>query len=382
MSNSLFTQLYKINKWAYRYYTKKEPVVPEKKVAWISSFVPVELLEALDMAYIYPESYAAVISASGKEQACLEAARASGLSLDCCSYSGCFMGCLLLQQGPRGMPPQPDILIASSNQCNTLPNWWNLMAEQLGVPLCILDYPGETNAGTGTRAYIEQQHRSLIHTLEALCGTKFQEAALEKLLAVSSENVSLWKRIVALLPEYDIPAGLLFDYMAPLIIARCRTDTTVFFKILKEALQGHYVPEAAQTEQPKRLYWAGYPFWYHPDRCINIEGARIVGANYVNWWNLDYSGDTLWETLYRAYNFTVLNQTGETRTAQLLEDLRRTRAEAVFINHNKSCKRDFTSLRVSDCPLPYGVIESDMIDRTFLDRNAVQERLQLLVSML
>jgi benzoyl-CoA reductase/2-hydroxyglutaryl-CoA dehydratase subunit BcrC/BadD/HgdB len=106
------------------------------------------------MAYIYPESYAAVISASGKEQMCLEAAKTSGLSLNCCSYSWCFMGCLLLQQGPRGMPPKPDILIASSNQCNTLPNWWNLMAEQLGVPLYILDYPGETNAETETKAYI------------------------------------------------------------------------------------------------------------------------------------------------------------------------------------------------------------------------------------
>ncbi|MDR3115078.1 MAG: hypothetical protein LBU25_06115 [Treponema sp.] len=105
-------------------------------------------------------------------------------------------------------------------------------------------------------------------------------------------------------------------------------------------------------------------------------------ATYVNRWNLDYSGDTLWEILYRAYNFTVRNRTRETRTALLLADLRRTRAEAVLINHNKSCKRDFTSLFVSDCPLPYGVIESDMIDRTFLDHNAAQERLQLLVPML
>ena len=28
------------------------------------------------------------------------------------------------------MPPRPDVLIATNNQCNTLPGWWNILAEK------------------------------------------------------------------------------------------------------------------------------------------------------------------------------------------------------------------------------------------------------------
>ena len=73
-------------------YTKGRPV--SHKVAWVTAFTPVEILEALDIRYIYPESYAAVIAASGKEQALLAESEGRGLCRDCCSYSGCFNGSL------------------------------------------------------------------------------------------------------------------------------------------------------------------------------------------------------------------------------------------------------------------------------------------------
>ena len=40
---------------------------PAQKVAWVTSFTPVEILDALDIEYIYPESYAAVIAAVSEE---------------------------------------------------------------------------------------------------------------------------------------------------------------------------------------------------------------------------------------------------------------------------------------------------------------------------
>jgi hypothetical protein len=45
---------------------------PSQKVAWVTSFTPIEILDALDIEYIYPESYSAVIAASGLEQPLLE----------------------------------------------------------------------------------------------------------------------------------------------------------------------------------------------------------------------------------------------------------------------------------------------------------------------
>ena len=111
----------------------------ENKVAWVTAFTPVEILEALGIDYYYPESYAAVIAASEKEQNMLMESQHRFLSRDCCSYSCCFNGCLDTEEGPRGVPPKPDVLIATNNQCNTLPNWWNVLAKRYQVPLIVLD---------------------------------------------------------------------------------------------------------------------------------------------------------------------------------------------------------------------------------------------------
>ena len=79
--------------------------LPEKKVAWVTAFVPVEILEALDISYYYPESYAAVIAASSAEQPLLEESEAGCLSRDCCSYSCCIEGCMEQEKGPRAARP-------------------------------------------------------------------------------------------------------------------------------------------------------------------------------------------------------------------------------------------------------------------------------------
>ena len=61
-------------------YTKGKPI--EKKVAWVTAFTPVEILETLDILYYYPESYSAVIAASGKEKPLLEESDKQFLSSD------------------------------------------------------------------------------------------------------------------------------------------------------------------------------------------------------------------------------------------------------------------------------------------------------------
>ena len=148
---------------------------PSQKVAWVTSFTPIEILDALDIEYIYPESYSAVIAASGLEQPLLEESTRQHLSCDCCSYSCCFEGCVETGKGPRGVPPKPDVLIATNNQCNTLPGWWSILAKRYNVPLIILDYPGEFTEDPIARAYVEKQHKDLVLKMEELSGNKLDE---------------------------------------------------------------------------------------------------------------------------------------------------------------------------------------------------------------
>ena len=65
MEQSVIRIQARLMKEYYKYFSKyAKGKKPEKKVAWVTAFTPVEILEALDVVYYYPESYAEVIAAS------------------------------------------------------------------------------------------------------------------------------------------------------------------------------------------------------------------------------------------------------------------------------------------------------------------------------
>ena len=359
----------------YRYFSKyAKGRLPEKKVAWITAFTPVEILEALDISCFYPESYAAVIAASGKEQNLLTESENHGLCRDCCSYSCCIEGSLVLEEAPRGMPPRPDVLIATNNQCNTLPGWWNILAEKYDVPLIVLDYPGEGTDQKQAFAYVTKQHHELIRQMEKLSGNKMNEKLLTELIANSQASVDAWNRIVDLFPRYEILPTTLFDAISFLITARCRPETAVLYDMMAEELSDLPLTD---TTKPA-LFWLGYPLWYHPKRYFAelLEDCRIVGANYITWWSLEYTGSTPWEQLFYAYNNTFLNLTPKTKRERLKACIEKSGAKGAIVLRNKSCKCDFVSARQIN--IPQAELDIDMIDRNFADAERAKHQLELL----
>ena len=374
MADSYLKLQTKLMREYYKYFSKyAKGKKPEKRVAWVTSFTPIEILEALDILYYYPESYAAVIAASEKEQDFLSACDSQFLSKDCCSYSCCIEGGIVLEDGPRGTLPEPDILIATNNQCNTLPEWWNMLAKRFDVPLIVIDYPGESG-NQKSQKYVTAQHKELIKVLEELSGNVLDEAKLEECIQYSKESINNWNSIVKKMSVKDIKPTVLFDGISFLITSRCKETTPRFYKLMDEMLEE--MDEYQGEEIP--VFWAGYPLWYHSDRYLSecMSDFRIVGANYVTWWNLDYSGNDIFEKLYNAYNFTFLNLNQESRTQRLRTLIESSKAVAVISLHNKSCKCDFVSAK--DISVPQVELDIDMIDRTVLDVDRAQQQLDLL----
>ena len=365
----------KLMKEYYKYFSKyAKGKEPEKKVAWVTAFTPIEILEALGMSYYYPESYAAVIAASGYEQHFLEKSEETYLAKDCCSYSCCIEGCLELSEGPRGIPPKPDVLIATNNQCNTLPNWWNILAERYNVPLIILDYPGENTDYNIAYEYVTQQHKNLIRDLERLTGSELDIQVLENLISNSKKSVEAWNSVIIHLKDRNILPTNLFDDINFLITARCKYETAELYQMMEE----EYSSLPLNDESLLPIYWLGYPLWYHPDRYLSsyLDGCKITGANYITWWSLDYSGETVYKKLFNAYNFTFLNLSQKTRNCRLKESINKAKAKGVIVLHNKSCKCDFVSAK--NIELPQVEIEMDMIDRTIINEEEVRRKIALL----
>ena len=347
---------------------------PERKVAWVTAFTPVEILEALDIAYYYPESYAAVIAASEKEQEMLDRSGLMNLSGDCCSYSCCFNGCLDAEDGPRGVPPKPDVLIATNNQCNTLPGWWNLLADRYGVPLIVIDYPGEAAGRESAFRYVTAQHRQLVSEMEKLSGNTLETGRLEELVRNSEESVWAWNDVIRCLPEKNLRPTALFDDINFLITARCKPETSELYAMMAEEMRGKDNAEDGRIP----LFWLGYPLWYHRDRYLSelLGDFRIVGSNYVTWWSLDYTGSDVYEKLFSAYNYTFLNLSQPGRDRKLAALVRDSGAVCAVTLRNKSCKCDFVSAR--NVGIPQAEIEIDMIDRTWLNMEKAKAQIALL----
>lgn len=363
----------------YQYFSKyTRGKMPRQKIAWVTAFTPVEILDALDISYFYPESYAAVIAASGKEQPLLEESERCFLCRDCCSYACCIEGSLSSEQAPRGMPPKPDVLIATNNQCDTLPNWWNILAQRYQVPLIVLDYPGEACNQEKAFAYVTAQHQDLIKQMERLSGNRFTEEALSERIENSRRSVKEWEHIISLFPHHEISPTFMFDTISFLITSRCKSETVMLYQMLVKELE--LLPPADPAKLP--LFWLGYPLWYHPKRYMEelLNGCRIAGSNYVTWWNLDYRGEEPLEQLFHAYNETFLNLTPETKKQRLTKLIEDSKAKGAIVLRNKSCKCDFVSAQ--QVGIPQAELEIDMIDREFLDVKRAQAQISLLVDNL
>lgn len=370
-----YTQLQaKMLRSYYQYFSKyAKGKVPEKKVAWVTAFTPVEILEALDIAYYYPESYAAVIAASGKEQELLKESDKVGLCLDCCSYSCCIEGSLELCQGPRGTLPRPDVLIATNNQCNTLPNWWNILAIRYHVPLIVLDYPGESVPADEAEEYVTAQHRHLITEMEKISGNRMDWEKLSYIVDISKKSIEAWENVVSLFMIHDISPTILFDSISYLITLKCKEETIEIYRLLADELTE--TPPYDSSKKP--IFWLGYPLWYHNKRYLNelFEEYRIAGSNYITWWSLDYSGENVLKKLFSAYNFTFLNLSMESKTKRLKKLIEKSGAIGAVVLHNKSCKCDFVSAR--EIGIPQFEIEIDMIDRNYADVGRCKQQLEI-----
>ena len=375
MEQSVFGLQAKIMREYYKDFSKyAKGRAPERKVAWVTAFTPIEILEALDISYYYPESYAAVIAASEKEQDMLDRSALLDMSRDCCSYSCCFNGCLDAGGGPRGVPPKPDVLIATNNQCNTLPGWWNLLADKYDVPLIVLDYPGEAVDPVNAFNYVNAQHLRLISELEKLSGNILDESKLAANIDASVRSVNAWNRVISFLPSKEVKATTLFDDINFLITARCKPDTSELYTLMADEIRD--APDAADDGIP--LFWLGYPLWYHKDRYFSelLDGFHITGSNYITWWSLDYSGNSPYEQLFSAYNYTFLNLSQAGRDRRLSGLIRESGARCAVVLHNKSCKCDFVSAR--NVGIPQAEIEIDMIDRNYLNVDRAKAQLALL----
>ncbi|MGC9334411.1 MAG: 2-hydroxyacyl-CoA dehydratase subunit D, partial [Anaerolineae bacterium] len=330
-----------------RYYATRKIVGKVRPLAWVTSGAPVELLTGMGIETVYPENYGALVGAQRAAVPLAQVAEERGFCLDLCSYARCHIGSVLdPKSAPQGGLPKPDLLVACNNICGTVIKWYQALAQELHVPLFLLDAPYQHEAELPDYAvqYVASQLEELTGWVTSHTGHKLNEKKFHRALALSNEAVTLWREIRELCQARPSPLNApdLFLTMAPIVVLRGSKDAVSFYRKLKREVEERVERgEGALIEERYRLLWDNIAIWYQLFRLFSLfteVGACFVVDTYTNAWSvsLDTSDPIL--GLARTYTTVYINQSLQARADLVMDLVDRFEVDGMVFHSNRSCK--------------------------------------------
>lgn len=357
----------------------------DSAVAWSSAFCPTEILQSLDIKCFYPESLAAALSGSNKNTMIIDSSKSRGYSENICSYALLFAGRGEQRSKYRNVP-DPDILVATNNQCGTILYWWESLQAQYNVPLQFIHYPKcEGEFSVKDKKYIVDQYMMFINYAEKKFGKKLNYDKLGSTIENAMRATEVWQKIQNLRKENYIPPRIFTDALLPLVVMKGDSRAVDYYEELLKEIRFEYSGNTVE----KKLLWLGYPFWFLKEKYPLIHSdAGIVADIYTSWWILDYSGESPMEKLVNAYGKTFLNMPLEWKTRYVEKIISEHKIDGVIIHLNKSCKRDSISLVLinehlrHNLNMPTLIIESDMANPDWHNSENIQFNIDAFLEML
>ncbi|MEG0291865.1 MAG: (R)-2-hydroxyisocaproyl-CoA dehydratase subunit HadB [Anaerovoracaceae bacterium] len=368
-----------------------------RPVGWATSVFPQELAEIFDLNLLYPENHAAGVAAKRESLELCELAEDKGYSNDLCAYARTNFG-VLIKGGSDTLPmPTPDFLCCCNNICNEVIKWYENISRELNIPLIMIDttYNYEREVSDSRIEYLKGQFEEAISQFEKISGKAFDPKRLEEVMKISSENGKLWKYSMSL-PAGASPSPMngfdLFTYMAVIVCARGKKETTEAFKLLVEYLEDNAKNGTStfRGEEKYRIMMEGIPCWPYIGykmKTLAKYGVNMTGSVYPHAWALEYEVNDL-DGMARAYSSMFNNVSIETMVDYRVNSLVEGGCDGAFYHMNRSCKlMSFIQYemqrRVAEqTGIPYAGFDGDQADpRNFADAQ-FETRLQGLVEVM
>lgn len=237
-----------------------------RKIAWVTSGAPVEILRAFKIHPAYPEQYAAIYSTNKATAQLCQVAEAAGYSQDLCSYARSNIGGVLRPDlAPLGGMPKPDLLVACNNICGTVLKWYEVLARHFNIPLLVLDTPYLTGEMTAqARNYVLEQLKAMVTELEKITGRTLDEKELEKQMEFSRETTGLWKEARQACQSRPSPLNApdLFIHMAPIVVMRGTKGGRDYYRLFRdEVRERKALAQGAVENERIRLVWDNIAIW-------------------------------------------------------------------------------------------------------------------------
>ena len=380
-----------------RYYATRKVVGKVRPLAWVTSGAPVEILVGMGVATVYPENYGALVAAQQAAVPLAQLAEERGFSPDLCSYARCHIGSVMdPRSAPQGGLPRPDLLVACNNICGTVLKWYQVLAQELDVPLFLLDAPYQHQQGLPdhTAQFVAAQLEELIAWVGKHTGRKLNHERFTEALRLSNQAVELWQEIRDLCQARPSPLNApdLFLTMAPIVVLRGTKDAVTFYRKLKDEVEERVARgEGALLEERYRLLWDNIAIWYRLFRLFNLfteSGACFVVDTYTNAWSASVDMAEPILGLARTYSTVYINQSLQARAAQMTELVTRFSVDGMVFHSNRSCKPyslgqyEVLEQVSEDTGVPALVLEADMCDSRLYADEPIKNRIQAFLDLL
>ena len=370
-----------------------------RKVAWVTSGAPVELLKALDYCVIYPENHAAICGTARVAVDIATEAENAGYSRDICSYARTDFGSMLSGKTPVGKLPKPDVLLACTNICQTVLFWYRVLARHFDVPLILIDTPFVyyDEASEHAVEFVKRQLEEAVPLLEKIAGRSLDERRLKETGRLSRLAAQLWMEIMQRNRHQPAPITVFdqFTQMAPVVELRGDPATVDLYAAMLKEIDGRIARGiGAVKHERKRLLWDNLPIWYRLRYLAEFLGERgvvLVASTYTNAWGeltALIDPERPFESLARTYTYPILNRGTGHKLATMQRMIEEYHLDGVILHSDRSCKPysigqiDQRDRLIRDGRVPALLLEADHNDSRCYSEEQVANRLAAFMEML
>jgi benzoyl-CoA reductase/2-hydroxyglutaryl-CoA dehydratase subunit BcrC/BadD/HgdB len=346
-----------------------------------SAAVPIEVMIAMDVHPIYPESLAAISAAVGKADPFFDMARDRGYTNTVCSYTRCGLGIAWSNECAFGPIPEPDIFMTDVSICCLHVTWWAYLEDHFKKPTFYVDMPATDNPDDLQYvAYYKNQIHEMVKFIEANTSCKFDEQKMLDTVTYSDLAGHYWDKMMELRKHKPSPMSFqsLSGQILPLVTFLGNKDAADYY----EALYAKYQQDIEEGKSPcaegekYRLIWNGIPIWHHLQVIKEFEdrGANFVWEPYtsMSWGNKTHSGrldlSDPFGTLAEKYTNRLGNRPIRDRVDYFDEAIKGYDVDGLVMFSNRSCRpmsigeRELVDLIKERHDLPVLIFEGDQAD--------------------
>ena len=365
-----------------------------EKIGWSASNFPQEIPTAMGIHVVFPENHGAAVGAKGGALAMCEHAEAMGYSSDLCSYSRISFAYADLKKCPEMDIPQPDFLLCCNNICNCLMKWFENLAEELNIPMILIDIPHLDSyvCDEDRIKYIRAQFNDCIKRLEEITGKVFDEDKLKDVMAISQRSSKAWLKAVDYAKHTPSPySGFdIFNNMAVACVARGALEGAEAFEQLADEYEEN-VKNGLSTfkgEEKYRVLFEGIACWANLKSTFKIlkdKGLNVTASVYGPAFSFLYSNlDELMAAYSYVPNSNCLEREVELRVTEAIKN----NVEGAVIHMNRSCKHWSGNLyelerRLSEqAGIPTVMFDGDQADPRVFSEAQYETRVDALVEIM